>query len=134
MFDKLVLTCVSAVMGGVACCGVCHVIWQIWKWHEVPAEVVRYWITRSENKPDGQRFFRAVIRFTTVDGRLITTLCAHGHWRKRWPVGTVLNVLYYPRNPRWAKVYCFVEMWGIPLVAFQLALAFGLFAFFCSSD
>lgn len=91
-------------------------------WTQVPAQLVRYWIVRSEGKPDGQRFFRVVFRFTTCGGRLITTISTFGTWRKRWPVGTVVPVRYNPNNPRLIEAASFADMWGIPLTCLALLL------------
>jgi hypothetical protein len=130
MLDKLLLASASVVLAGLRCWSVCHAVWQIRKWPKVPAKLVRYWIIRS----DGQRHFRAVLRFTTIDGRVMMTISPHGHWRKRWPIGTVLNVRYHPQKPRWAEVCCLVDIWGLPLVLFALALWSALFAVFFPSD
>lgn len=117
------------VLAGVGCLGVWHAVRQIFQWPKASAEVVRYWIVRREGEPNGQRFFRAVLRFTTIDGRVVTTISTHGHWRKRWAIGTVLKVRYDPRNPRWAEICCFADVWGISLVAFALALGSAFIAF-----
>jgi hypothetical protein len=97
-----------------------HSVTVMARWPKVPALVVRYWIVRSEGKADGQRFYRAVFRFTTTDGRRVTTISTLGVWRRPWRVGTIVPVRYHPDNPRWVKAACFSEMWGIPSTCFAL--------------
>lgn len=76
-----------------------HAVRQIFRWPKAPAEILRYWIVRSEDEPHGQRFFRPVLRFTTIDGGEFITISNSWHWRRPWPLGHVVLVRYRPDNP-----------------------------------
>jgi hypothetical protein len=94
-----------------------HALRQIASWPKVNAVVLRYWITRSEGKPEGQRFYHPVLRFKTIDGRDVTSISPSGHWRKTWRTGDHLLVRYNPEKPQWTEMDTLWNLWGIPLLS-----------------
>jgi hypothetical protein len=97
-------------------------------WPKTSARIVRYWITRSESKPHGQKFYHPVVRFEVADGSRVTTISSWGSWRRSWPVGTTVYVHYDPANPRRVEIRCIGSVWGIPLTVTGLVAGFALFA------
>ena len=121
-FGAIFATIVATMMAGVGCWGVFHAVNHLRHWPKVPARLVRYRITRNENRPMGQRFYYVVVRFEMPDGRTVTATSTSGYWRRRWPVGHTLHVRYNPENPRLVEVACFTDLWALPLTFLGLAL------------
>jgi hypothetical protein len=90
----------------------------------VDAVILRHWIARSDDEPNGQRFFHPVVRFETEDGSKVISISNWGSWRKPGAVGSVVQVRYNPSNPRWAEINCVANVWGIPLTVLGLLAAF----------
>jgi hypothetical protein len=121
---------VGAAMLAVGGWSIYHAVRVAFWWPRVSARVVRYWITRSEDRPDGQRFFHPVVRFVTADGRAVITISSWGSWRRPWPVGQVVSVHYNRTNPRCAEIRCFANVWQMPLTFVGLAVVLGLVLWF----
>ena len=121
---------VGAAMLAVGGWSTFHAVRLTFWWPKASAQVVRYWITRSEDRSDGQRFFHPVIRFETADGRAVTTISSWGWWRRPWPVGHTVSVHYNPTNPWRAEIRCFANMWQMPLTFVGLAVVLGLVLWF----
>jgi hypothetical protein len=107
--------------------GAFHAVRQLLLWPKVTAKILRYSISRSEGEPDGQRFFHPVFRFTTTDGRQITTISSTGSWRRLWPADRAVQVRYSPTNPQWAEISCFTHLWTLPLTSLILVSAITYF-------
>ena len=129
-FTVIVATIVGVVMVGVGGWAAYHAVRLTFWWPKTSARIVRYWITRSEDKPDGQRFYHPVVKFETADGRAVVAISSWGSWRRPWPVGRLVSVHYNPTNPRWAEIRCFANVWGIPLTLLGLTAIIGLLMWF----
>ena len=121
---------VGAAMLAVGGWSTFHAVRLTFWWPRASARIVRYWITRSEDQPDGQRFFHPVVRFETADGRAVITISSWGCWRRPWPVGHIVSVHYNPTNPRWAEIRCFANVWQMPLIFVGFAAVLGLVLWF----
>lgn len=110
-------------------CLIYHPIQQILCWPKVHGEIVRYWITRSENQPDGQQFYHPVVRFKTTDGKPVLAISSWGSWRAPWNVGSIVPVRYHPDHPRWMEIQCFASLWGIPFTLLGLITMFCILIF-----
>jgi len=126
VFTSIVGVAMAGVGGWSAYKAVRFTFW----WRKTPARIVRYWITRSEGKRDGQRFFHPVVTFATADGRAVVAISPWGSWRRPWPVGHVVPVHYNPTNPCRAEIHCFANTWGMPLTFLGLAAIIGLLLWF----
>jgi len=129
-FRAIVTTIVGVVIVGVGGWSAYHAVRLTFRWPKTSARIVRYWITRSEDKPNGQRFFHPVVKFQTADGRVVVAISSWGSWRRPWPVGRIVSVHYNPANPRWAEICCFANVWGMPLTFVGLIGIFGLLMWF----
>jgi hypothetical protein len=89
---------------------------------KVSATLVRYEITRSEGKADGQPFYHPVVQFETEEGQFLIATSSWGNWREPWPIGQVLQVRYKPANPQIIEVECFGNVWGLPLTVGALLI------------
>ncbi len=127
-FGATVGIVVAVVLLAVGTWSVYHAFRLTLWWPKTSARIVRYWITRSESKPHGQKYYHPVIRFEMADGSRVITISRRGSWRRPWPVGRMVNVHYNPANPYWAEVRCIGSVWGIPLTVTGLAAALALFA------
>lgn len=116
---------VGVVLVGVGCWSAYRAVRRTFWWPKASARIVRYWITRSEDKPDGQKFFHPVVKFDTADGRVAVAISSWGSWRRPWPVGHAVSVHYNPTNPARAEIHCFANMWG-PLLTCVALLVFSL--------
>lgn len=125
LFGHTLLAIAGMALVGGAGWGTFHAVRQLLFWPYTRATIVRYWIRRdSEGR---QRFYFPVMRFCTDDGDGVTTISSWGSWRRPWPVGTGVVVRYNPRDPRWAEISCFANLWGIPLTCIALLAWIGLF-------
>ena len=129
-FAAIVATIVGAVMLAVGVWSGYHAVKMTFWWPKASARIVRYWITRSEDKPDGQRFFHPVVKFETADGRPVVAISSWGSWRRPWPVGCIVSVHYNPTNPRWAEIRCFANLWQMPLIFVGFTALLGLVLWF----
>ena len=129
-FGAIVTSIVGAVMLAVGVWSGFHAVKTTFWWPNASARIVRYWITRSEDKPNGQRFFHPVVRFETADGRPVAAISAWGSWRRPWPVGRIVSVHYDPTNPRRAEIRCFVNLWQMPLTFVGFTAVLGLVLWF----
>jgi len=129
-FTAFVATIVGAAMLAAGGWSVYHAVRLTFWWPRASARIMRYWITRSEDKPRGQRFFHPMIKFETADGRPVVAISSWGSWRRPWPVGRLVCVHYNPTNPRWAEIRCFENAWGMPLIFVGLTAIFGLVMWF----
>lgn len=129
-FTAIVGTMVGAVMLAVGGWSAFHAVRLTFWWPKTSAEIVRYWITRSEDKPNGQRFFHPVVKFETAGGRRVVAISSWGSWRRPWPVGRIVFVHYNPGNPSWAEIRCFASVWQMPLTFVGLTAILGLVLWF----
>jgi hypothetical protein len=133
-FGAIVATIVGAVMLAVGVWLGFRAVKMTFKmtfwWPNASARIVRYWITRSEDKPNGQRFFHPVVEFETADGRPVVAISAWGSWRRPWPVGRIVSMHYNPTNPRRAEIRCFVNRWQMPLTFVGFTAVLGLVLWF----
>jgi len=129
-FIAIFTAIVGVAMVGVGTWSAYHAVRVTFWWANASARIVRYWITRSEDKPDGQRFFHPVVTFETSDGRVVVAISSWGSWRRPWQVGRIVSVHYNPTNPRWAEIRCFANVWGMPLTFLGLTVIFGLLMWF----
>lgn len=125
-FSAAVATSVGIFLIGVGVLLAGHALRQIAYWPKVSAVVLRYWITRSENKPNGQRFYHPVVRFKTVDGRDVTSIAPSGHWCKTWQNGDQLLVRYNPEQPRLVEIDTLWNLWGVPLLFIGLPVGIAI--------
>jgi hypothetical protein len=119
-FDVIAVAVFGMAALAVGGWAVFHAVRQTFWWPKASARILRYWITRSSDEPEGQRFFHPVVRFETEDGRSVTTISSWGSWRRPWPIGHIVSVHYDPINPRRAEVTCIANVWGIPLTVMGL--------------
>ncbi|HEY2412542.1 MAG TPA: DUF3592 domain-containing protein [Pirellulaceae bacterium] len=125
-FGVVVATGVGVSLVGVGVWHVFHAVRQIKSWPKVNAVVLRYWITRSEDKPDSQRFYHPVLRFKTIEGHDVTSISPSGYWRKTWQKGDCLFVRYNPQKPRWTEIASVWNLWGVPLVMIGLPVGIAM--------
>lgn len=125
-FGTAVATGVGVSLIGVGVWQIFHALRQIRSWPKVDAVVLRYWITRSEGKADGQRFYHPVLRFKTVDGHDVTAISPSGHWRRTWKSGDRLFVRYNPEKPIWTEIASIWNLWGIPLLYIGLPVGIAM--------
>ena len=130
VFGAIVATIVGAIMLAVGVWSGIRAVKVTFWWPRASARIVRYWITRSEEKPNGQRFFHPVVVFETADGRPVVAISAWGSWRRPWPVGRTVPVHYSPTNPRQVEIHCFVNLWQMPLTFVGLTAVLGLLLWF----
>jgi hypothetical protein len=130
-FGAIVASIVGAVMLAVGVWSGFHAVKTTFWWPKASARIERYWITRSEDKPNGQRFFHPVVKFETAEGSPVVAISAWGSWRRPWPVGRIVSMHYDPTNPRRAEIRCFANLWQMPLtfVEFTAVLGFVLWFF-----
>jgi hypothetical protein len=119
-FDVIAVTLFAMAAVALGGWAVFHAVRQTFWWPKASARILRYWITRSGDEPEGQPFFHPVVRFETEDGCLVTTISSWGSWRRPWPIGHIVSVRYHPNNPRRAEVTCIANVWGIPLTVVGL--------------
>jgi hypothetical protein len=125
-FSVAVATSVGILLIGFGVCLAGYALRQIMYWPKVKAVVLRYWITRSEGKPEGQRFYHPVLRFKTVDGRDVTSISSSGHWCKTWQNGDTLLVRYNPEKPQWTEIDTLWNLWGGPLLAIGIPVGIAI--------
>ena len=130
IFGTIVGCVVAILFLAVGTWSVYHAFRLTFWWPKTSARIMRYWITRSEGKPHGQKFYHPVVRFEVAGGSRVTTISSWGSWRRKWPVGRTVIVHYNPANPRWAEIRCIASVWGIPLTMTGLVACFALIAWF----
>ena len=122
----IIATGVGTLLVGIGVWSLIHAVRQIMYWPKTTAVVLRYWVTRSENEPDGQRFYHPVLKFKTSDDQNLIAISPSGYWRKTWSTGSVVAVRYNPENPRWTEIASLWNLWAIPLtfIGLPAAMAF----------
>ena len=110
MFNTILLGTVSVacLIGAIAFAA--HSVWILCNWPNATAEILRYRITRSDGAK-GQKFYHAVYRFETLDGRKMISTSSHGSWRRIWKPGALVAIRYWPDNPRRTEIMCFANLW-----------------------
>jgi hypothetical protein len=127
ILNAAALAVVAVVAAGFTALGywsTVHAVRKVVRWPKVPAELLRYWVVRNEDKPSGRQFFRPVLQFTTSDGREVITISSSQHWRRPWPLGHVVSVRYQPENPLWAETSN-LGNWALSLFSFAVAAILG---------
>jgi len=112
----------SVVCFGIAACLTYRAL-RCLKYHcRVNAEVVRYWVDRS----DGVSFF-PVLRFE-VEGKRRHAISSYGGSGKPWRLGSRVLIAYDPENPKVAGILQFGALWLFPIVF----VGFGVVAIFAA--
>ncbi len=122
MVDWIFLVGVTVTLVGAAVAYIGFLAWIRRRWTHASAVILRYRITRSDDKEHGQAFFHPVVRFTTSEGRVVTVVSSFGSWRRPWPRGAKVNVRYNPTDPQCAEIQCFGSTWLLPLTVMGLVV------------
>lgn len=121
------LICTIAALGSTG-----YAIHLRWHWREAPGVIVRYRIVRYEGE-HSQKFFHPVYRFTTADGQSLVGTTSWGSWRRPWPCGSSLTVLYCPTDPRRTELLGF-NQWIVPATFMILAVWSAAFSYWFSES
>jgi len=132
---KAITGFVLVVFAAVGCGSLFHAFRQIWYWPKTRGRIMRYCIKRGQGREGGVRedggqeteqpFYHPVVRFETIEGQPVTALSGCGWGWRPWSRGDTVSVRYNPRNPKWAEIACFTNMWAMPATFLGLAAVIG---------